>query len=91
MLCTGEIDEEDAFDWSNASDLMSYWRELFPAVSTEDVEKFHNEYKGINMFTSFTCLKLCVCKSVSGKIKTINSEKNDYQLRDATGDNLVFS
>ncbi|KAF6018747.1 DNAJC9 [Bugula neritina] len=25
---------------------MSYWRELFPAVSTEDVEKFHNEYKG---------------------------------------------
>lgn len=49
-LTVGEIDEDDGFGLSDDKDWMEYWRELFPTVTVDDINKFSSEFKGLSNF-----------------------------------------
>jgi len=46
IIIIGEIDEDDNLGLSDDKVWADYWRELFPQVTVNDIEKFSKEYKG---------------------------------------------
>jgi DnaJ family protein C protein 9 len=48
---TGVISEED-LDLQKDADWETYWRELFPKVTKQDIEEFEKQYKGNDLFSS---------------------------------------
>lgn len=46
LAVPGEVDSEDGLDLGDSKDWQEYWRELFPTVTLDDINKFQEEFKG---------------------------------------------
>lgn len=48
MDISGELESDDDFGLSDNKDWQEYWRELFPTITVDDINKFQEEFKGLS-------------------------------------------